>query len=67
MHDYIIKTPDGYLYPFAGDLSLTGDLSQAGRFRSVEEARATAEERGYYDGGFEIVRVDLENERVNKH
>lgn len=67
MNAYIIKTPDGYLYPFADDLSLNDDLSQAGRFRSVEEARATAEERGYYDGGFEVVRLDLENEKANRH
>jgi len=67
MHAYIIKTPDGYLYPFADDLSLTDDVSQAGRFRSVEEARATAEERGYYDGGFEIVRVDLDDGKTAKH
>lgn len=67
MHAYIIKTPDGYLYPFADDLSLTDDASQAGRFPSVEEARATAEERGYYDGGFEIVRVDLDDGKAAKH
>lgn len=67
MHAYIIKTPDGYLYPFADDLSLTDDASQAGRFRSVEEARTTAEERGYYDGGFEIVRVDLDNGKASRH
>ena len=58
MPAFIIKTKDGYLYPFAGDLSLTDDEGLAGRFDSVEEARQTAESRGYYDGGFEIIRID---------
>lgn len=58
-HAYIVKTPDGYLYPFAGDVSLTDDESQAGRFASTDEARKTAEERGYYDGRFEIMRIEL--------
>jgi hypothetical protein len=60
-HAYIIKTSDGYLYPFAGDVSLTDDESQAGRFDSTDEARKTAEERGYYDGRFEIIRIDLDD------
>ncbi|MFC7518281.1 hypothetical protein ACFQUU_25020 [Herbaspirillum sp. GCM10030257] len=67
MHEYIIKTPDGYLYPFAGDLSLTDDETQAGRFSSVEEARETAESRGYYDGGFEIIPIDLHAAKPAQH
>lgn len=59
MHTYIVKTPDGYLYPFADDVSLTDDMSQAGHYASAEEAREIAETRGYYDGRFEIIRVDL--------
>jgi len=61
MRAYIIKTGDGYLYPFAGDLSLTADESQAGYFRSVDEARGIAQERGYYDGGFEIIAVEVDD------
>jgi hypothetical protein len=66
MHAYIVKTDDGYLYPFAGDVSLTDDVSQAGHFLSTEEARALAESRGYYDGGFEVLRVDVEEARLNR-
>ncbi|RJF98517.1 hypothetical protein [Noviherbaspirillum saxi] len=67
MHAFIIKTKDGYLYPFAGDLSLTDDENQAGRYDSVDEARQTAESRGYYDGGFDIVRIDLESGKTARH
>jgi hypothetical protein len=67
MHAFIIKTKDGYLYPFAGDLSLTDDETQAGRFDSVDEARQTAESRGYYDGGFEIIRVELDGDKATRH
>jgi hypothetical protein len=62
MHAYIVKTRDGYLYPFADDVSLTDDQSQAGRFRSADEACRIAEERGYYDGGFEVLRIDIGDE-----
>lgn len=66
MHAYIVKTPDGYLYPFAGDLSLTDDVSQAGCFSSVDEARETAEGRGYYDDRFEILRIEVDPARLHK-
>lgn len=69
MHAYIVKTRDGYLYPFAGDVSLTDDEAQAGHFKSLDEARETAEVRGYYDGGFEILRVEIderEERRMNR-
>lgn len=67
MHAYIIKASDGYLYPFAGDLSLTDDLSQAGHFSRVDEARDIAERRGYYDDRFEIIAVDVDESRPNRH
>jgi hypothetical protein len=66
MHAYIVKTSDGYLYPFAGDVSLTDDKEQAGHYLSTDEARQTAEERGYYDGGFEIVRVEIDEHKLNR-
>jgi hypothetical protein len=59
MHAYIVKTHDGYLYPFAGDVSLTDDMTQAGQYASTDEARETAESLGYYDDKFEIVRIEL--------
>lgn len=65
MHAYIVKTHDGYLYPFAGDVSLTDDESQAGHFLSTEEAREMAESRGYYDGGFDILRVEVDDAKMN--
>lgn len=66
MHAYIIKTRDGYLYPFAGDVSLTDDQSQAGHFMSVDEACQVAEERGYYDGNFDVLRVEVDENRLNR-
>lgn len=65
MHAYIVKTHDGYLYPFAGDVSLTDDESQAGHFMSAAEARELAESRGYYDGGFDVLRVEVEESKLN--
>lgn len=66
MHAYIVKTSDGYLYPFAGDVSLTDDASQAGHFLSAEEARELAASRGYYNGGFEVLRVEVEESSLNR-
>lgn len=66
MHAYIVKTRDGYLYPFAGDVSLTDDESQAGHFLSTREAREIAESRGYYDGGFDIIRVEIDQSKLNR-
>lgn len=66
MHAYIVKTPDGYLYPFADDVSLTDDQSLAWHFLSTHEAREVAESRGYYDGGFNILRVEVEQGQLNR-
>lgn len=65
MHAYIVKTRDGYLYPFAGDVSLTDDALQAGHFLDVGEARRMAQERGYTDGGFEIFPVEVSRDKLN--
>lgn len=66
MHAYIVKTPDGYLYPFADDVSLTDDQTLAWHFLSTKEAREVAESRGYYDGGFNILRVEVEQDKLNR-
>ncbi len=66
MHAYIVRTPEGYLYPFAGDVSLTDDPSLAGHFMSTDEARETAELRGYYDGNFDVLRVEVDEQRLNR-
>ena len=59
MHVYIVKTSDGYLYPFADDVSLTDLEEQAGRYRSTDEARETAERLGYKEGTFQVIAVDV--------
>lgn len=66
MHAYIVKTPDGYLFPFADDVSLTDDQALAWHFLSTHEAREVAESRGYYDGGFNILRVEVEQDKLNR-
>ena len=66
MHAYVVKTPDGYLYPFADDVSLTDDQTLAWHFLSTQEAREVAESRGYYDGGFNILRVEVEQDKLNR-
>lgn len=66
MHAYIVKTHDGYLYPFADDVSLTDDESQAGHFLSTEEACNMAELGGYDDGKFHIIRVEVDEAKINR-
>jgi hypothetical protein len=60
MHVYIVKTRDGYLYPFAGDMSLTDEEEQAGWFGSADEARASAERMGYIDDRFQILSREVD-------
>lgn len=62
MHVYIVKTDDGYLYPFAGDVSLTDRADQAGHYGSTAEASETAERLGYKEGTFEVIAIDVEEE-----
>ncbi|WP_019140456.1 hypothetical protein [Noviherbaspirillum massiliense] len=66
MHAYIVKTPDGFVYPFAGDASLTDNEKQAWHFLSTDEARDTAEKLGYYDDRFEILAVEVEEGKLNR-
>lgn len=67
MHAYIVRTQEGYLYPFAGDVSLTDDESQAGHFLSTDEACEVASSRGYYDGHFQVLRVEVDESRLNRN
>jgi hypothetical protein len=67
MHAYIVKTQEGYLYPFAGDVSLTDDPDQAGHFLSTDEACEIAAARGYYDGHFNVLRVEIDEARLNRN
>lgn len=60
MHAYIVKTGDGYLYPFADDVSLTDHEDQAGHFLSMEEAHRVAQGRGYREGSYDVLAVDVD-------
>lgn len=64
MHAYIVKTADGYLYPFAGDVSLTDREDQAGRWRSAGEASETAVRLGYKEGSFRVIAIDVDDEQT---
>lgn len=63
MHVYIVKTEDGYLYPFAGDASLTDREDQAGRWASAGEASDTAVRLGYKEGSFRVIAIDVDDDR----
>lgn len=65
MHAYIVRTREGYLYPFGDDVSLTDDPALAGHFLSTDEACEIASLRGYYDGEFDVLRVEIDEERLN--
>lgn len=64
MHAYIVKTADGYLYPFAGDVSLTDREDQAGHYLSTGEAAGTAERLGYKEGSFRVIAVEVEDAKL---
>lgn len=64
MHAYIVKTGDGYLYPFAGDVSLTDHEDQAGHYLSMDEAQRTAQARGYREGTYEVLAVEVDEKKL---
>ncbi|MGE5622474.1 MAG: hypothetical protein ACM3WS_04895 [Bacillota bacterium] len=64
MHAYIVKTGDGYLYPFADDVSLTDHEDQAGHFLSMDEAHRIAQGRGYREGTYEVLAVEVDERRL---
>lgn len=67
MHVYIVKTGDGYLYPFADDVSLTDHEDQAGHFLSIDEAHRLAQERGYREGSYEVLAVEVDDRNLIRH
>ena len=67
MHAYIVKTGDGYLYPFADDVSLTDQEEQAGHFPSMDEAHRVAQERGYREGTYAVLAVEVDQRRPARH
>jgi hypothetical protein len=66
MHAYIVKTPDGYLYPFGQDVSLTDDKASACHFFSTSEANEAAQKLGYVEGGYEVHRIEIEGHKPIK-
>jgi hypothetical protein len=67
MHAYIVQTKDGYLYPFAGDVSLTDREDQAGHYLSTGEANDAAERLGYKEGTFRVIAVDVDDAKLIRH
>lgn len=64
MRAYIVKTGDGYLYPYEGDVSFTEDEAHAGRFLNTEEARDTAQGLGYTEGNYQVIPIDVKSDNL---
>ena len=62
---YIVKTDDGYLYPYAGDVLFMDDENQAGHFHNKDEADVIAQGLGYQEGSYQVFPVDVNNKQVN--
>lgn len=58
---YIVKTGDGYLYPYEGGVSFTDDENHAGHFLNTDEAHDTAEGLGYVEGSYQVIPIDVES------
>ena len=56
---YIVKTGNGYLFPFGSGISYTDAPEHAGHFASAEDAEVTAELFGYLEGHYEVIPVAL--------
>lgn len=55
---FIVKTSDGYLFPYKGDVSWTADIKKAGKFDSTAEADDTAQlSLNYPAGSYEVIPV----------
>lgn len=61
---FIVRTRDGYLYPSDGDVSWTDDKDRAGHFLSGDEANDTAQALGYGIGSFQVIPVDVDENRL---
>ena len=56
---YIVKTENGYLYPFRGAVSFTDDQFYAGLFLLEEEAHVIAQVFGYTEERYDVIAVDI--------
>lgn len=55
---YVVKTANGYLYPFQGSVSFTDDEQHAGGFADEEEAHVIAQVFGYAEGSYQVIPLD---------
>lgn len=62
MRAYIVKTGDGYLFPYEGDVSFTDNERQAGHFSNINEAHDTAKGIGYVAGNYQIIPVEVNSD-----
>lgn len=58
MQAFIVKTRDGYLYPYQGDVSFTDNKDHAGHFPDADEANDTAQGLGYTVGSYQVIQVE---------
>ncbi len=67
MRTYVVKTENGYLYPFQGSVSFTDDESHAGHFLLVDEAHVIAQIFGYLEEQYQVIAVEIPEERLNRY
>ena len=63
MRTYVVKTANGYLYPFQGTVSYTDEERHAGHFLLVDEAHVMAQMFGYTEERYEIIAIDMPDRR----
>jgi hypothetical protein len=63
MRTYVVKTANGYLYPFQGAVSYTDDETHAGHFLMAEEAHVLAQMFGYTEERYEVIAIDMLDRR----
>lgn len=59
MRMYVVKTNNGYLYPFRGAVSFTDNESHAGLFVLEEEAHVIAQVFGYTEERYSVIAVEI--------
>lgn len=59
MRMYVVKTDNGYLYPFQGAVSFTDDEFHAGLFLLEEEAHVIAQVFGYTEERYSVISIDI--------
>ena len=59
MRMYVVKTENGYLYPFRGAVSFTDNESHAGLFLLAEDAHVIAQVFGYTEERYSVIPVEI--------